>query len=259
MVDLYLEALMKGEIGRHQKISMIQPKNRFDAQIEKDVDSYLSTLSFEFEDPNNKFITPEIKRVKKRAQLLEEIKQPELFQQIDLGIKILISEGGNYLSNEENEVLSKEIFEAIQFFENMDLDQTEINYKEILNLSEVTINSIFKIAVDKFNESNNLQSYVLFLLLSIFIPENAQYWFRAGICAHKCENYDQAIRCYSAASALDPTLFEPWIFSIDCHLRRGRKLEAQAAYEEAINMNGLLSLDDSWKLILMHYQAVFTA
>jgi len=114
----------------------------------------------------------------------------------------------------------------------------------------MAIEAIFKIAIHKYSESLYADSLSLFVLLSTLIPENPDFWYRAGMMAQKEQNYELAVRLYQAAITIDSSLMAPWVFIIDCYLQLKLKSEAQKAYAQAIKMYTDNQADESWKKLL---------
>ncbi|MBA3286172.1 MAG: hypothetical protein H0U27_14105, partial [Nitrosopumilus sp.] len=61
---------------------------------------------------------------------------------------------------------------------------------------------------------------------------------------------------FSAAASIDPLLIGPRVFMIDCYLKREMNSEAKDAYAEAMKINEVAQIDDSWKEILSIYSAL---
>lgn len=259
MPDLYLQALMQGEILKKSVASAVkEKKNRFELETDKAIDAHLATLAFDQQDPSfDKFTTPEMKKARIRAELREQAKISELSQFIEQAFNILTSQGEKYLAKEKFELLNEDFAAGHEALEKIDLNIIPSeNFQSLLHFSELTINSIFEMAVAKFNELQYPDSLALFILLNTLNPENADFWLRAGILAQKCENYELAIRLYSAAEAIDPSLLGPWVFSIDCYLKQDLKPEAQTAYAEAMKIGEASPIDDEWKEMLSAYNLI---
>jgi tetratricopeptide (TPR) repeat protein len=259
MPDLYLQALMHGEILKKSISPKIaEKKNRFELETEKAIQEHIATLSFDEQDPNNnRFTTPEMKRARIKAELREQAKVSELSHFIGEAFKIITSEGKNFLGKEKYDLMNQDFAFGQEALEEIDLNiiPTE-NFQSLLHFSESTINSIFEVAVAKFNESQYPDSLALFIFLTTLNPENADFWHRAGILAQKCENYELAARLYSAAEAIDPSLLAPWVFSIDCYLKQDKRPEALSAYDEAMKIGEASEIQDEWKEMLSCYKAI---
>lgn len=260
MTDLYLQALMQGEVlkkNMRTAVSNFAIKNKFDKEIEKEIDAYIADLPLEEGNPDlSKLTTPEMRRSRLKAELLEQAKLSELAQFIDSSFKILTSEAQNYLDQEHLALMNKDFINANEILTKIDLSSSQAdNFKTLLHFSNATLESIIQIALAKYSESRFLDSLSLFILLSTLIPENPEFWYRAGICAHKCENYELASRLYSAVTTIDPSLIAPWAFSIDCFLKREMKPEAKNAYDEAIKLYEA-SHEESWKVLLSENELI---
>jgi tetratricopeptide (TPR) repeat protein len=261
MPDLYLQALMHGEILKKSlatSISSEEKKNRFEVATEKAIDDHIETLTFDEDNPvGNKLVTPEMQRSRVKAELKEKAKLPELSAFIESAFKILTSEGGNYLDKDHTESMNKDFASGLDVLQKIDLNSpASENFQALLHFSDSTMDSIFKIALEKFNELQYSDSLSLFILLTTLNPENPDYWYRAGILAQKCENYELATRLFSAATDIDPVLIGPRVFLIDCYLKREMISEAKVAYAEAMEINEVAQIEDSWKEMLSIYDAL---
>jgi tetratricopeptide (TPR) repeat protein len=259
MTDLYLQAMMQGETLKKSisNVSNSDNKNRFDKELEKEIDAYIASLPEEETNSElNKLTSPAMKRARIKTELIEQAKLSELSEYIDSAFKILKNEAKNYLDKENLETLNQDFANGSEILEEIDLNfpQTE-NFKSLLQFSDSTIESIVQIGLAKYRESQFIQGLSLFILLATLIPENPNFWHRAGIFAHKCENYELATKFYSAAASLDPFLIAPWAFMVDCYLKREMKPEAKVANEEAMNLYKA-SHDESWKEFLLENELI---
>lgn len=258
-MDPYLSALMHGEVSSKKSIEKPkQAKNRFEIQIEKEIDAYLDTLEDEEKDSlQNQLVPPAMKRARLRTKLREEAQLSELSGFITTAIKILTSKGKNYLDADQAELLQHDLDQAESYLDEIDLNlSTDKNLRELLHISDGTVESIFKIAQEYYNASSFPESLALFIFLATLIPENADYWYRSGILAQQRNHFDLAIRLHQAALTLDPSLIGPRIFSIDCYLNSGKQQEAEAVYKEAKSICETSPVEDFWKDLLSKQEAI---
>lgn len=257
MPDLYLQALMQGQVlKKSAKAESLAEKNRFQIETEKQIDAYIASLpEDEHEFSPNQLISPEIKRLRLKEELKEEAKLSELSQFVITAFQIIVTEGSSYLSAEESKTLMHDFEQGNEALENIDLSipQNE-NFQTLLHLSDSTIESILKIAIAKFNDKQYSSSLSLFILLATLIPENPDYWHRAGVVAQTTENYALATRLYQAAIGIDNTMVSPHVFLVDCYLKQGMPEEADTIYKEAIKICEDTNVDPSWKVMLSQYQ-----
>lgn len=257
MADLYLQAMMQGKII--QKNSEYTPstplkKNRFEIEIEKEIESKLINLIDE--DPSiNKFNSPEIRKAKLKAQLLEEAKLSELSQFIESAFNILTTQSNKYLKQDQVEILMNDLILGDKALDELDVKLVPTaNFQTLLHFSDTTVESMLKIAYAKFQELQLFDSLTLFVLLAILAPGNSNYWLCAGILAQQSENYDLANRLYHAAITTDPKLASAWFFSMDCYLNRDMQLEAKNAYDELKKISESSPLEESLQEMLTDYE-----
>jgi tetratricopeptide (TPR) repeat protein len=272
-MDIYIQELMKGHVQQNKAVSnkavtntdtLERQKNQFEIEIDKEIEAYIDTLDLEDADPEKvRLVSKEMKRAHIKAELQAQAKLPELTDQLTMAFKVLHDEAREILTETEFLSLQSDLQEADKTFEQMD-GKTPIttNYKEILHLQDSTIDSISKVAVERFNQSLYAESLSLFVLLATLIPENADYWYRAGILASKCEKYELALRFFKAASTLNQDSIAPLIFSIDCYLKQNMEPEAKQLYSEikqksvkGDESNGDESNND-WSDVLSYYDSI---
>lgn len=256
MPDLYLQDLLRDEVGKKQPEK--KKKDRFEIEIENQVEEYIKSISFDEEDPSkNLLMAPEVRRAKMKMELIQEAKCSKLSSYVESAIAILRSEGKNYLDEEKYMLMNKTFENAYIILNKIDLTPPFIdNFQTLLEFSDDTIESIFNIAVIKHRELKYEDSLSLFILLLTLIPENSDYWYRAGMVAYECKKYELALDFYSVVSSLDPLFIAPWIFSSECYLKLNSQVQAKSACEEAIKISAVSEIDDPWKEALSRLQAV---
>lgn len=252
MADLYLQALMQGELLKKnlQHISDVHTKNRFDQAVEKQIEEYVKSLDFN-DTPENQLVSPAMKRSQLKAKLREEAKQAELSKYITVAFQLLNTQANNYLSPEQMEVLQSDFAKGVSALEQVDLSlPLGMNFKTLMGISDASEESIGTFAEMKFLQGDYQNSLALYVLLATLVPESPSYWYHAAIASHKNKNFPQALKFYEAALALEPTLFGAKIFSCECYLQLSLSNEALQAYEEACEISKTVELEDAWKQLL---------
>lgn len=239
MTDLYLQAMMHGDLLGIKKTELIKKLNIFQDKWDREIDLYITDqLKNEPSDPQQDlFHSPQTKKVKLKAELEETLKFSELSHHIELAFEYLNSSGESPL---------------ITIFTQP--DQSDIlneskNFQDILKIEEESLNSIVKFGMESFSQGLFAESMAIFILLATLNPENAGYWYRAGIAADKQEQYELAIKFYSAAATLEPDLIGPKAFLVDCYLESKKLSEAEVAYKLAIE-SAAKNSHNSWNEFL---------
>lgn len=243
----YLRAMMHGEIHgkKKQPEKKNAPKSRLDEELDKEIDAYVDSIELE-EDPKA-LQSSKAKRESLRQEIKEAVKLPELSKLLETAIGIIFSEGAKYLSPEENDKLLSNFSQASTRFASMHLsDATDKNLQELVEISDDSMNSMVTIAIAKFKEERFADCLALFSLLSILNPAYSEYWFRMGIAAQKCENYDLASKAYEAASQLDPKLIGSRLFAAECFVERGLTDQAKAEIAAAKKIAEENKVDQMW-------------
>lgn len=258
MPDLYLQAMMKGQVLKNHQNTTAPPKNRFDVHKEKEIENYVNSLQLE-EDPSEiKLNSPDIKRARMKAELKDQADLSELTQYVQAALVILMTEADRYLNEEKLTSLNKDLAHLEESLENIDVSlPTDANFQQLLNFDKLTMESIFDIGLAKYNEFNYPEGLALFIFLAVLNPENSDYWQRSGILAHHAEFYELAIRLYNAAYNLNPTVVDPLVFTIDCYLKRQKKMEAEAIFNDAKKVCESSTENEPWKELLSKYEPLF--
>lgn len=251
MPDPYLEAMMHGEILNKKKNKPPKggdiPKDRFEIALDKNIRQMVDLIYADIEPIHGQLISPEMQRKKIEADLRESLGSPELSQYLDTAFKTLLNEGKQYLEPENYETMIKEFSKAIEYLDQLDLEKLLSEpLDKVLDIHTETIDSIFKIAIEKYKEEQYNASLALFVLLTILQNEDFDYWYRAGIAAQQCENYTFAIKGYNTAENLNPELIGAYLFATECYLKLDQKSEAKDKFEKAKILAGKSPLDSNW-------------
>lgn len=252
MPDLYLQALLQGEIVEKGIRSTARKlkKNRFEIEIEKRIDEYLKNLDQDDSMPNQ-YMTPAMKMAKLKEEMRAEATFPELSKHIKEAFKILNCDARAYISEEQLTSLLDDFESAIERLDNLDVSNSFTdNFKNLLQLSDSTLELIIAIAVGKFKDGKASESLSLYVLLSTFTPEYSEYWYRAGICSHSNGKFEEALKFYHTAISLDPQHIEARVLSIDCLLNLSKIEDAKNAYHEVNLLSDSISIEDEWKQML---------
>lgn len=248
MRDPYLEAMLKGEGPKKGA------KDRFEIALDKSINEYLDTFSFD-EEPGQ-LISPLAKRKKIGEELKESLTHSELNDYLITAVQVIKRDGKQYVEKEIYSKLLEEFTNANQILNTMGLEQTLTeDFSQILHLSSETITSLFNIAVAKFKEESFYDSLAIFVLLTVLQPDEFDFWYRTAIAAQACENYSLALDYYSIALILNPELIEARLFSVECYLKQGRASEAKQEYNEVEK----LPLSDDNQNLLIYVKSLFDA
>lgn len=269
MVDLYLQAMMRGEIAPKPRINNANSppdesdkptaKTPFDLAIEKEIEAYLDTQNFNEGDPRaNMLSSPAMKRARMKAELSEALKMKEYTQQIQTALQTIHSEGNKYLETESYNLVIKELRTAEELLDKLDpYKETSEDFQQILQISDETMEAIAKIALGKFDESQYADCFALFTMLALLYPSNPDYWFRAGIAAQSLNDYDSALKNYGNATTLDSDLIPAFLFAAECYHYKGMNEEALNQRNTAKEkMDALPDDANAWRELLENIDAI---
>jgi tetratricopeptide (TPR) repeat protein len=148
-------------------------------------------------------------------------------------------------------VLQADLAEAATSLANVRVEEAaNTNLQTLAHISDESIQSIVRIALAKFSEERHNDCLALFSLLTLLIPANSEYWFRFGIMAQKCENYELASHAYAATLELDPNNIGARLFAAQCFIKRKIIDEAKAEIAAAKKLSEKDGVDQMWRDLL---------
>ncbi len=253
MVDLYLQAMMHRELPSQQpkSNSSNSVKDKFDLAAEKYIKEYLNSLNLEIEYGQNQFVTPAMKRAQIRQEMLAKMKASEEDGYLSEAFNFINSNGEQYLGQEFYPEVVSELERIDDLIEKMDPGQEfPEKMQSFYNFNEHIAEEISKLAILKFHEEEYKTSLSLLVLLATLFPENNDYWYKLGIAAQKCEQYDLALRAYGEALQLKPDHIGVKLFSVECYLEKDLVEEAKSQLREAKKLaeklEGEGEVDEMW-------------
>lgn len=249
MDHLYLQAMMHGEFARkkNEPGKSKEEKSQFEISLEKQIDNYVDSLELEEDSEHKNLLPPKLRREKIKTELKAAAKMPELSQFLESAIRLLLSEGANYLSEETYKLLISDLTDVYTRLSSMNLDKPEdVDISVLIYMSDHSLDAIATIATDKFANELYGDCLSLFSLLSVINPGYAEYWFRLGIAAQKSGNLDLAIRGYAAAAQLDPKHIGARLFAAECYAQRKFFEEAKTEYEAAKEITHHNAVEKMW-------------
>ena len=243
----HLEAMMRGESSDKKKTPPAATKSKVDIELEKEIEAYVDGLELPIDPQGRSLETPQAKKEKMKLELKEAAKLPELSQNLDTAMEILIAEGANYLSTEANQALLSDFSNAATLLADMTLaDTTDLSLQELSKFGDESMTSITTVAIAKYAEGKYADSQALFALLAILNPGYDEYWLRLGLAAQKNANFDLASRAYAAAVELNPDLIEARLFAAEC-LFAGKEFDkAKHEIAEAKKIAERTKVDQQW-------------
>lgn len=253
-MDRYKAAMSHGQFAHKKNVS---PENqdktdRLRLALEKQIDSYVDAMKLE-EDPHGKhLLSPKLRREKLKHELKEAAELVELSQLLESAVRLLLSQGASYLSEDAYKLLISDFSEAYLQISNINLDHP-VDVSSVVKMNQETLKSIAAIATEKYSNAQYFDCLSLFSLLSVLNPGNAEYWFRLAISAQKNGNLDLATRCYAATAELDPKHIGARLFAAECCIQRKLKDEAKAEFIAAKEIARNHEVEKMWLDLLEDY------
>lgn len=222
---LYLQSLMRYEAKKS--------KNQFDIDFDKEIDraakEYLDQLPKT--DIDHTFENPKQREETVKLKIKEALKLPELSQQLDQAISILLKDGTSYLSKEDFDRLTHEFQDANKIFSQIKLEETtQFNLQDLCHISDESMLAIVNVGVAKYSEKQYLDCLALFALLTTLDPTVPEYWLRYGLAAYVNDKDEIALKAYEVALDLNPNFVEARLFAAECYIKQDMFNEAKEEY-----------------------------
>lgn len=247
MVDLYLQAMMHGELPSHPRSTPTKVKNKIELAGEKYINEYINSLPLEAEFGQDKLVTPAMRKAQIRHTLMTQMKSSEIDPYLSEAFNFLQTNGTQYLDGEHYRAMLEQFDSIDELIEKMNFEQDmSEDVGEFFNFDSNVAESILDIAVIKFQDEEYRTSLSLLVLLSLLNPEYYDIWFRQGISAQKCENYDLALKAYQKALQLKPDLIGAILFSVDCYLEKDLPEDAKSELLRAKLLSEEVEVDEKW-------------
>lgn len=257
MPDPYLEAMMRGEFSDKKRVKKEVVKDKFEIALENQIDEYVDSLELDSNQENN-LLSPAAQKARLKQELKEGAKLTELDSFLSSSARVLVTEGKKYLEAKDFEDLENALRKIPEIADGMDLnkERTE-SFQKIFNISDKMMESILKVAREKFEEEKYEDTLSIFALLSTLAPENADYWLQLGVAAQRFQNFDLALRAYAVLTEPSPELMQAKLLSTQCFLEKGDLEGAKASLGEAKKIAETVEIDAFWRDLLKEISALF--
>jgi tetratricopeptide (TPR) repeat protein len=250
-IDPALYDMMHGVTPTKKKVlSSEVPINNghFVPAIEKSIEMEVNRLLAD-EDPNqNKLLSVQARRAKLAQEMRESLDMSELEKHVSTASDIIRNEGNNYLEKEAHNLLIQGLNSLGK--QMLSLDPENLNNETLrtaLTLPPNNLSAILKIGIAKFTDGLLQESFSIFAFLSALDSEEPDYWYRLGLVAQKCEQYERALRAFALTSLLAPEFIGVHIFAAECYLKMGQHDDALAEVNEMKHMFETNEVSEEWK------------
>ncbi len=223
MSDLYLESKLKIQPKKKEK-------DKFEEAIEKNLDDYIATISIKEE---NLLESAEMKKKRLKEEMREALSMDWMEPYLILAFDILFNESKQYLDESENQLIVDQFSKISDKLNQLDLSTSFKNYQSYLNISNDSMEAVWKIALAKYVAGEYKKCTALFVLLAALASDESEYWLRMGISAQEDGDFQLALRAYLATLSLDPNHLGARLMAIECFLATDQLASAEAEYLEA--------------------------
>lgn len=238
MDDPFLEAMLKGNAPK------IKKADKYEMALERHIKLYFDALPPD-DEPLNPLLSPQLQRKKKELELKESLTNLDINNHLKEAVQVVLHDGKRHLDAETYDVVKGDFTTASRILAERDPENVSTDdFSVTLQISDLTIDSIFTIAIAKFEEENYAACLSLFLFLTVLQPSEFDFWYRAGIAAQHCENWELAINAYAMAFDLNQELVEARLFSVQCYIKLGLLDEAEAECAAAAELIEAMPLDE---------------
>lgn len=207
-------------------------KDKYEVEIDESLNQYLEFLGDDSDPNENKLISKEMKKSKKKQEILNELLPSEVDEAIEKAFQILLNEGNQFLSKEDYEALVNALNEIEENLENKSGENpNDLSIQDYLKLTDKNIETIFNVAVGKSKESKFEDAFALFVLLSSVVPSDLDFLYRAGIAAQECGKINLAINYLSNFCELVPDFIDARLILIFCYIKNDLYDKAEIEFE----------------------------
>lgn len=250
MSDPALYDMFHQEETEKQTSASTQPDEAelsFNQAFEKSLNDYVDTL-VEKQGPGAfKFISPSARREKIENEVRDTFNCSDIEGYIATSIDIIENEGLKYLSQEENATLLEDLDRLRLRIETLRFDQLDDESLKIaFSIPDSGKEFLLKIGITKFEEELLSDSLAILSFLSLLDSENPEYAYKVGILAQKMGRDEEALRAYSKASNLDPTMIGPYLFAAQCRFNRKDHQNALIELQKAKNILNSSEENKEW-------------
>jgi tetratricopeptide (TPR) repeat protein len=222
--------------------------DRFESALDQEIEAHVDSLLESDPFPDNKLITPAMRRMKLEQQVRESLDFTEFGQKISLGVSILRIGCEQQLEKEEYDALIRSLDELKERLSSLNLRELENEtLQEALRVPAQCGPYILKIGINKFVQGLIAESLALFLFLTLVNPGDPDYWFRLGLVAKKTENYPLALSALETTSELAPEFIGAYVYAAYCHMKMDERECALAGLAKAKELLKTTQGEEEWQ------------
>ncbi|MBA2727020.1 MAG: hypothetical protein H0U49_02465 [Parachlamydiaceae bacterium] len=264
MIDPALFDMMHGitTAAKKKVLPMVNTNTNdpFGSVIEKSIQEEVD-LMLANEDPNQKkFLSVQARRTKLEDELRESLDLSEFGKHVTIATNIIKNEGDQYLEKQEFDLLIEGLNNLQKQMSKLDPNNLNDDaIKEALTLTPTNLASIQKIGIAKFSDGHMPESLSIFALLSALDSQEPDYWYRLGLVAQKCEQYDLALRAFALTSLFAPEFIGAHIFAAECYLNLEKYEDALAEVNEIKKILETTKVNDEWQARLIDIEKLLSA
>lgn len=215
-------------------------EDNFEEELERTANEYADSLLPE-EVMTNKLLPEQAIRARLVDEFKTACKMETLNQHLSDAVKIICTEGKEFLDTPDWQELEKEMEQAASKVQESAFDPETMDFQEYLGLSNAAIARIEEIARKKYDQPDLQGAVSLYAFLTIIKGTSPVLWYRLGIILQESGDLERALQAYQMTLQLDPSNIGACLFSAECCQDLGKldDVEERLSYaEELINVKG---------------------
>ena len=241
MLDPLLKELLSGD-----KNAKTKSDDRFQVAFDQAVQDEVEALIAE-EPLNNELLDLELRSKKLEHSLRTDPSLIESKDHTTSAVRILLSEGSQFLENQEFETLYENITSLGKKLGDLDLHSIKQgDIPSLLKLPKSVCDDILKIGIHKYDQGLIDESLALIHFLTIVDSNDPDYSFRLGLLALQCQNDSLGLSAFARTSALAPEFIGAHIFAASCYIKLNAKEEALRSLAIAEKIAETSPVDEVW-------------
>lgn len=177
---------------------------------------------------NSPFANADLSAIKKECEI-------HFFKDLETAInKDLSIRDKFYVDLEKDDpLLSKKMIDALTMPTEIN-SLTEIMHNPPVNLDPSIISSLKELGLASFKQKNYEKASHYFTALTVFVPENPDFWLLNAMCKHNQEQYPDAVRCYLKTIELAPYYPYAYVQCIQSFIAADHLDDAKVMYNSLI-------------------------
>jgi len=225
--------------------SGLNPINSYEQIIDALAEEYAEEMGCDI--PGSSLLPKQAKKDKLKFEFKEKVKMKELNQRIFKALDILRNEGKEYLPEDLDAKLQRDLKQAAVTMKQFDYKTDRItNFARLLGIGEDSLEAIDSVAKVKYTDEKIDDALSLLVFLTTLAEDNAEYWYELGICFQDLNQFDMALKAYTNCLEVNPNHMGSQAFCTECYLNLDQKNKAWDSFYKAKSLMVEQNLEQEW-------------